>query len=48
MGDRAFRGKAFYKHPLTAAGGHVSSDFTEGYGPEKYIIHKAIPGKYLI
>jgi Ca-activated chloride channel homolog len=40
--------KAFYSDPLTAAGGHVSKDFTEGYGPEEYVIHRAAPGKYLI
>jgi Ca-activated chloride channel homolog len=40
--------KAFYESPLTKMGGQVSKDFTEGYGPEEYIIHNAKPGKYLI
>jgi|WetSurMetagenome_2_1015567.scaffolds.fasta_scaffold14128_2 Ca-activated chloride channel homolog len=40
--------KAFYSSPLTKAGGHVSADFTEGYGPEEYVIHHAKPGRYVI
>jgi len=26
----------------------VSRDFTDGYGPEEYVIRKAIPGDYII
>jgi Ca-activated chloride channel homolog len=40
--------KVFYSAPLTEAGGHVSADFTEGYGPEEYVIRRARHGKYLI
>jgi uncharacterized protein YfaP (DUF2135 family) len=40
--------KAFYSAPETRAGGKVSTDFMEGYGPEEYVIHHARPGKYLI
>ena len=40
--------KAYYDHPLSSRGGHVSKDFTQGYGPEEYVIHHAMPGKYLI
>jgi Ca-activated chloride channel homolog len=40
--------QAIYNNPLTAAGGNISNDFTEGYGPEEYVIHKAKPGEYLI
>ncbi len=40
--------RAYYSYPLTKAGGHVSADFTEGYGPEEYAIHRARTGKYLI
>ncbi len=40
--------KAFYGATLTRYGGLVSTDFTQGYGPEEYIIHHAKPGKYLI
>jgi Ca-activated chloride channel homolog len=32
----------------TAAGGQIYNSFTQGYGPEEYIIHKAEPGEYLI
>jgi Ca-activated chloride channel family protein len=40
--------EAFYGHKLTAIGGLVSRDFTQGYGPEEYIVRKAIPGAYKI
>lgn len=40
--------KADYSNPLTQIGGHCSRDFTDGYGPEEYIIHKAKAGKYQI
>jgi Ca-activated chloride channel homolog len=40
--------KAFYGHNRTTIGGLVSCDFTGGYGPEEYLVHKAAPGKYKI
>ena len=40
--------KAFYSHNRTATGGLVSCDFTGGYGPEEYMVHRAAPGKYKI
>ena len=40
--------KCFYSHKLTYTGGHMSNDFTGGYGPEEYIIKNAIKGKYII
>jgi len=40
--------KAFYENRLTQIGGLVSEDFTDGYGPEEYVLRKAIPGKYRI
>lgn len=40
--------KAFYGHHLTSIGGLVSRDFTEGYGPEEYVLKKAVPGIYEI
>jgi tetratricopeptide (TPR) repeat protein len=40
--------KCFYSNPLTAAGGRISNDFTQGYGPEEFVIKKAIPGNYVI
>ena len=40
--------KCFYSHKNTEAGGRISNDFTQGYGPEEFMIRKAIPGKYKI
>ncbi|OGF60002.1 MAG: hypothetical protein A2Y62_18440 [Candidatus Fischerbacteria bacterium RBG_13_37_8] len=40
--------KAFYSNKLTSIGGLVSRDFTQGYGPEEYLIKKAMKGRYKI
>ena len=40
--------EAFYGYNRTLAGGLVSRDFTQGYGPEEYLIHRAVPGVYKI
>jgi Ca-activated chloride channel family protein len=40
--------KAFYGHRRTKIGGLVSRDFTRGYGPEEYLLKKAMPGGYEI
>ncbi len=40
--------KAYYSHPKTTIGGHVSRDFTRGYGPEEYLLKKAMEGNYKI
>ena len=40
--------KCYYSNTLTAAGGRISNDFTRGYGPEEFLIKKAIPGDYKI
>ncbi len=37
---------ANYKHDLTTIGGHVSRDVTDGYGPEEYVLKKAMKGRY--
>jgi hypothetical protein len=37
-----------YKHELSTIGGAVSEDLTEGYGPEEYMIRKAMHGVYTI
>jgi uncharacterized protein YfaP (DUF2135 family) len=29
-------------------GGHLSEDFTDGYGPEQFLLKKAAKGKYKI
>lgn len=39
---------AYYQHNLTQMGGLVSRDFTQGYGPEEYVLKKALPGKYIV
>jgi len=39
---------AYYGHNLTEIGGLVSRDFTQGYGPEEYVLRKAVPGVYTI
>lgn len=40
--------RAYYAHNQTDQGGLVSRDFTRGYGPEEYVLKKALPGKYTI
>ncbi|HEO64674.1 MAG TPA: DUF2135 domain-containing protein, partial [Spirochaetes bacterium] len=40
--------KAYYSHPKTVIGGKVSRDFTQGYGPEEYVLKKAMKGLYKI
>jgi tetratricopeptide (TPR) repeat protein len=40
--------KCMYSYPLTANGGRISNDFTQGYGPEEYMIHAAQHGTYRI
>jgi tetratricopeptide (TPR) repeat protein len=39
---------AFYGHNRTAIGGLVSRDFTQGYGPEEYLVRKAMKGTYQV
>lgn len=36
----------FYGHSETNIGGRISSDITQGYGPEHFMLKKAIKGKY--
>jgi len=40
--------RAFYGHQRTTIGGNVSRDFTQGYGPEEYLLKKAMPGMFTI
>jgi Vault protein inter-alpha-trypsin domain/Uncharacterized protein conserved in bacteria (DUF2135) len=40
--------ECYYGHKSTEAGARFSKDFTEGYGPEQYLIRNAIKGKYLV
>lgn len=40
--------KCFYKHVKTKIGGRISEDMTDGFGPESFILKKAINGVYKI
>lgn len=40
--------KVFYSHNRSTIGGLVSKDFTQGYGPEEYVLRRAMPGVYKI
>ena len=40
--------RAYYSQPRTRSGGHVSNDFTQGYGPEVYSIRRPLPGTYRV
>ena len=40
--------KCFYSAPRTKNGGILSQDMTQGYGPERFIAKKAMPGEYTI
>ena len=40
--------KAYYGHNRTTIGGLVSRDFTQGYGPEEYLVRKAAMGMYRV
>ena len=37
-----------YNHNRTTIGGALSKDFTQGYGPEEYMLKKLMPGEYKI
>jgi hypothetical protein len=38
----------FYSRRETAIGGRISADNTNGYGPEQFMLKKAIPGTYKV
>lgn len=40
--------KCYYSNPTTQIGGRLSNDFTAGYGPEQFMLKKAVSGKYKI
>jgi len=40
--------KAYYGYNRTGIGGLVSCDYTQGYGPEEYLLKKAMKGMYTI
>lgn len=39
---------ASYDHQRTRMGGLVSRDVTRGYGPEEYLVRRALPGDYTV
>ncbi|GEN78176.1 VIT domain-containing protein [Chryseobacterium hagamense] len=40
--------RCYYRNPQTAIGGRLSNDFTGGFGPEQFLLKKAVKGKYKI
>ncbi|HMD00015.1 MAG TPA: DUF2135 domain-containing protein, partial [Ferruginibacter sp.] len=40
--------KVYYGHKLSEIGGRISTDFTQGYGPEQFLLKKAMKGKYKV
>jgi tetratricopeptide (TPR) repeat protein len=38
----------YYSHNRTTIGGAMSKDFTQGYGPEEYLLKKLMPGQYTV
>lgn len=40
--------RVFYSNKLSAAGGTISNDMTDGYGPEEYVVRRARAGDYKV
>ena len=40
--------KCFYSHNRTSAGGRISADITQGFGPEQFMLKKAMNGTYKV
>jgi len=40
--------KCYYDNSQTKMGGRISDDFTEGFGPEQFMLKKGIKGRYRI
>ena len=40
--------KCYYQNTITYLGGKISDDVTEGYGPEEFMIKKAMKGQYKV
>ncbi len=38
----------YYSHNRTAIGGRISADVTDGYGPEEFLLKRAISGTYRV
>ena len=40
--------ECFFRHRETKIGGRISADVTNGYGPEQFMLKKAVKGKYRV
>jgi hypothetical protein len=40
--------RSIFSNPLTDIGGQLSNDMTSGYGPEQYLLRRALGGEYAI
>lgn len=40
--------KCFYQNKQTRIGGRISQDVTQGYGPEEFLLRKALNGNYTV
>ena len=40
--------ECYYSNKLTYLGGKISEDVTQGYGPEEFMLKKAVKGKYKV
>lgn len=40
--------ECFYSHPETKIGGKITDDVTQGFGPEMFVLERAIKGDYAI
>ncbi len=40
--------RCYYSHRKTRIGGELTQDVTQGYGPEMYVLKKAMPGNYSV
>jgi uncharacterized protein YfaP (DUF2135 family) len=43
-----FGEKCYFENTQTHLGGKISKDFTQGYGPEEFMLKKAVTGKYIV
>ena len=40
--------ECYYSHRDTQIGGRLSTDVTQGFGPEMFVLRKAVPGEYQV
>ncbi len=46
--DEPSKERVIYSHNLSARGGKLSRDMTQGFGPEEYLLRRASPGVYTV